>query len=222
MMITYKAGTWVNLSLEAVMSTTLQTTDAAASAVLEAVLNRRSPAAFSREQPARAQIEQLIQAAVRAPNHYRNEPWRFFVLTGPAREQLGEVFAESLKAKLASPDAPENAAALERERAKPLRAPVVIAVAAVKTDNPKALPDEDLSATAAAVENLLTVAPALGLGAFWRTGDAASDERVKAFFGLRPEDRIVAFVYVGYPEVMGKLTPRRDVSETTTWLGWNE
>ena len=201
------------------MTTSSETADVTATAILDAVLNRRSPAKFTDESPPRALIETLIQAAVRAPNHHRNEPWRFFVLTGGAREQLGEVCAERLKADMASPDDAENVAALTRERAKPLRAPVVIAVASVKTDNPKALFEEDLAATAAAIENMLTVAPALGLVAFWRTGDAVNDPRVKAHFGLQTDDRLVGFVYVGYPEIMGKLTPRRDVSETTTWLG---
>jgi nitroreductase len=191
-------------------------------AALDVVLNRRSPAKFREERPPRELIERLLEAAIRAPNHYLNEPWRFFVLTGAARERLGEVFAERMRRAMPDATAPSAQATLDRERKKTLRAPVVIAVAAVRTENARALPIEDIEATAAAVENILLAAPALGLGAYWRTGDAAYDDEIKAFFGLRPEDHIASFVYVGYPEVWGPLTPRTGLQDKVSWQGWED
>jgi nitroreductase len=201
------------------MATSIGATEKAA---LDTIMNRRSPAKFSSERPPRDAIEQLLAAAIRAPNHYLNEPWRFFVLAGVARDRFADALVSRLVKTLPDPTTPQARSLLDRERQKPLRAPVVIAVAAVKTGNARALPVEDLAATAAAVENMLLAAPALGLGAFWRTGEPAYDSDVKAFFGLGPDDRLVGFIYVGYPEVMGDLTPRTGIEDKTQWLGWED
>jgi len=187
---------------------------------LQAILNRRSPASFSSEQPPKDLIERLIEVGIRAPNHYLNEPWRFIVLAGDARKSLGEAFAESLQSRLPNAETPQAQAQLQRERQKTLRSPVLIVIASARTENTRALPIEDVEAVAAAVENMLVAAPELGLGAFWRTGDAAYDDRVKAHLELKPEDRIVAFLYVGYPATWGDLTPRTGIEDKTRWLGW--
>jgi len=44
-------------------------------------------------------IETLLAAAVQAPNHHKVRPWRFVVLTGKSREQLGEVMAAALRGR---------------------------------------------------------------------------------------------------------------------------
>jgi len=102
-------------------------------------------------------IEKLLSAAVQAPNHYKVRPWRFVVLTGASREKLGEAMAQSTKAS--KPDATEDD--VQKDRAKPLRAPVVIAVAADKPGLTKAKEIENVCATAAAVQNMLLAAHAL-------------------------------------------------------------
>lgn len=201
---------------------TTESMETAGRAALEAILNRRSPAKFKPERPSREVIEQLLQAAIRAPNHYLNQPWRFFVITGDARKQLGNVFADLLARDMTNPMTPPMQATIDRERQKTLRAPVIICVATIRTPNQRALPIEDIEASAAAVENMLLAAPALGLGAYWRTGNAAYDAEVKAFFGLTPDDHITSFVYVGYPETLGPVTPRTGFEDKTTWLGWDE
>jgi nitroreductase len=182
------------------------------------IKQRRSIGQFTQEQPAHAQIEQLLEAATYAPNHCVAEPWHFFVLTGESREKLGEVMAASLKARL---DQEENEALLLRlwkERQKPLRAPVIITVAtkgALRKSEPMI---EDIEAASAAVQNMLLVAEELGLGAIWRTGDTAYDPLVKRWFGLTAEDHIVAFVYVGVPVQTRQMRVPTHFSTKTTWL----
>jgi nitroreductase len=132
---------------------------------------------------------------VQAPNHHLVQPWRFVILSGAARERLGNIMADSLRGL--KPDAPE--AALNAERAKPLRAPVLIAVGVDKPSDPKVVEIENICAAAAATQNMLLAAQAVGLAAMWRTGPAATDPKVKAFLGLAPDQHLIAFVYVGYP-----------------------
>lgn len=181
---------------------------------IDAIFARHSWPKVRPDSLPRATIEKLLSAAVQAPNHFRNRPWRFFVLSGEARARLGDAMAQALKAR--NPEATEGE--LQAEQAKPLRAPVVIAVAADSPSQPKVLDVENIAATAAAVENLLLAASALGLGGMWRTGPAAYDDTVKAFFGLRPDQHIVAFVYLGYPEPLPSLPERPSFEEYTMWM----
>ena len=91
---------------------------------LQAIQTRHSVGKVKPDAVPRDVIEKLLNAAVQAPNHYHIRPWRFVVLTGNGRNQLGEVMAQSMKAKF--PQLTEEA--LDKERAKPLRSPVLIAV----------------------------------------------------------------------------------------------
>ena len=88
---------------------------------MEAILTRHSIAKVKPDSVDHELIEKLLHAAVQAPNHYRVRPWRFVVLTGKSREALGEVMAQTLKKQ--NPDLPDSA--LDIERGKPLRAPVL-------------------------------------------------------------------------------------------------
>src|SRR5713226_5873530 len=67
--------------------------------VFETIKRRRSIGKMTQQRPTREQIERLLEAATHAPNHHKVEPWKFFVLAGKAREELGVVMAESLAAR---------------------------------------------------------------------------------------------------------------------------
>lgn len=178
--------------------------------VLEAILSRRSIGRLTGEAPPRDVIEKLLEAAVAAPNHHHTQPWRFFVLSGAARERFGDVLAEALVERMQG-EVPEKVQALkESERAKPLRAPVLIVVGVKHTADERVVPVEDLQACSAAIQNMLLAAHGLGLAAQWRTGDGAYDARVKAYFGLEPSDEIAGIVYLGYAAdgVVEQLRPR--------------
>ncbi|MBC7982519.1 MAG: nitroreductase [Candidatus Obscuribacterales bacterium] len=149
--------------------------------------------------PTRAQIERIIAAAVRAPDHGKLAPWRFAVLTGSARTIFGNAMALALKAAL--PTVSETQ--LTAERDKPLRAPAVIAVAAHLTRNHKVPESEQVQAVAAAVQNMFLAAHALGLGVMWKTGKAAEASIVKQALGFNQDDVIVAFLYLGTNAVPG-------------------
>ncbi len=194
--------------------------------VFEAIRTRRSIGKHLPDQPSRGDVEKLLEAAVEAPNHHETEPWRFVVVAGKAREEMGAVMEAALRRRMAGEDSKKVDGLAVAERAKPMRSPVLIVVG-VKHDlqekgGERVVAVEDLSATAAAVQNIVLAAHALGLAAQWRTGEGAFDPHVKAWFGLEPSDEIVAIVYVGYRD------PDRDVlrvrarrwREKAEWRGW--
>jgi nitroreductase len=159
-------------------------------------------------------IENLLSAGSQAPNHYKVRPWRFFVLTGEGLKHLGDVLAKSLslKAENISPEA------LDKERTKPLRAPLIIAVAVDKPVEPKISEVENICAAAAACQNILLAAHELGLATFWRTGPAAIDPLVKEFLGLEKDQHLIAFIYIGYPFKEPVARQRPDFSDRTVWM----
>jgi nitroreductase len=181
---------------------------------LEAIFTRQSMAEVKPDPVPRELIEKLLSAAVQAPNHYKVRPWRFIVLTGAGRERLGDVLARSFAEKF--PQVP--ASALDKERAKPLRAPVIVAVGVDKPSEPKVQEIENICAAAAAVENLLLAAHALGLAAKWRTGDDARNPRVKEFLGFTADQHLIALLYIGYPAAECGAVNRPGFEDRTMWM----
>lgn len=182
--------------------------------VIEAIHERHSAAKMKPDAIPRELIEKLLAAAAQAPNHYKIHPWRFVVLTGQARERLGDLMAEIFHRKF-----PEvKPEALAKERAKPLRSPLLIAVGVDKPTESKVIEIENICAAAAACQNILLAAHALGLGSHWRTGDAARDPEIKKFLGFSEDQHLIAFLYLGYPEVVPEPYQRVGFEDRTTWM----
>lgn len=185
---------------------------------IEAIHTRQSAKKVKPDPVPHEVIEKLLSAAVQAPNHYKVRPWRFVVLTGEAREKLGEVMAQVFLEKF--PDLPPETQekAREKERSKPLRSPVLIAVGVDKPTESKVIEIENVCAVAAACQNLLLAAHALGLAAKWRTGDPARDPKVKQFLGFEPDQHLISFLYIGYPEFEPDPVERPSFEDRTTWM----
>lgn len=182
--------------------------------ILEAIHGRLTVKNLKQDVLPRDLIEKLLSAGAQAPNHHKVRPWRFVVLTGNGRNKLGDVMAASfLERNPATP--PEG---LDKPRALPLRAPVVIAVGADKPADAKIVEMENVAAASAACQNILLTAHALGLGAIWRTGEWACDTKVKEFLGFMSDQHIVGFIYVGYPDVMPEPYVRLGFEDRVTWM----
>jgi len=161
---------------------------------IEALLTRKSAVKLGEPAPPSAVVDTVLQAALRAPDHGRLRPWRFILISGAARERLGTLMADSLLARK-----PDTAAAeIERERGKPLRAPLIIIVAAVvEPDHPKIPEIEQVVSAGAGAQNIMLAFHAMGYGCMWKTGGVAYDAGVKAAFGLAEADHIVGLLYAG-------------------------
>ena len=181
--------------------------------IFDAIYNRHSQGKVKQDAVPRALIEKLLSAAVQAPNHYKVRPWRFVVLTGDSRNKLGDVFAASQHER--HPDFPQES--FDKCRALPVRAPVLIAVGVDKPSEAKVLEIENICAAATACQNLLLAAHAEGLGAKWRTGEWARDAKVKEFLGFEPDQHLIAFIYVGYPEFVTECDSRPSFEDRTLW-----
>lgn len=160
---------------------------------IDALLTRRSAVTLTDPAPDDGALQLIFASAVRAADHGRLRPWRFLVVRGGARERFGELLA----AHLARTQPAATAEALQRERAKALRAPLIIVVAAHMKSAVKVPPIEQTLSAGAAAQNIMLASLALGYNAMWKTGGAAYDDTVKRALGLEPADAIVGFLYVG-------------------------
>lgn len=183
-----------------------------------AIRSRRSIGRVTREPVPQEMIEEILESAVHAPNHRITEPWRFHVFVGKGRGELARARAETarLLAETEGEDEELTAGRVSRERKKAFRAPVVIAVICeAGRDEVESL--ENYAACAAAVQNMQLTAHALGLGAIWRTGPVAYHPHMREFFGLERGDSIVAYLYVGYPDMGERPRRRAPAVEKTVW-----
>jgi nitroreductase len=166
---------------------------------LEAIRTRRSYGRLNEPAPTEDDLRQILEAGAAAPDHGELRPFHFTVLRELGLESFGEVLEEAyLRRCSESGKAPVSAKA-QKERTKLGRAPMVIVVSAVRQPSEKIPWVDQRDAVAAAAQNMLLAAHALGYGAIWRTGDPCEDEHVKKSLGLTPDDAIVGFVYVGTP-----------------------
>lgn len=185
--------------------------------VIEAIRARRSAGRVRPDPVPRELVEEAIGAAVRAPNHHQTGPWRFVVLAGDARREVGEAHLRAVR-RLRGDLPPEGVA---KEAGRLERAPVVVACCVVTGEDPVQA-REDRDAVAAAIENMLIAAQARGLGAMWRTGTMVDEPEVREALGLGPHDAVVGFVYLGWPETPPAPAPDTgaEVQRSTVWRGW--
>ncbi len=179
--------------------------------VMEFLLTRRSRPArlLGLPAPERAEIEPMLTAAARVPDHGKLEPWRFIVLRDVG---LGR-FAQAIRARAAeSGDDPEKGALAFEQ------APVAIAVIGSPKESEKAPPVEQALSAGAVALSLLNAALASGWGANWLTGWPAYDRTLlEETLGLTPEEWVAGFIHIG--SAVGEVPdrPRPDVAALTTW-----
>jgi len=186
--------------------------------LMEALRTRRSIGRVLDKEVPKELIEKIIEAATWAPNHFKTEPWRFFVLTGDGRKRLGETLARIAERDMDDPTTDENQAKLERARNNPFRAPVVIVAAVEPSDDPRVILKEEYAAVNAGLQNMLLAAHSLGLGAVWRTGKPCYDQEMSQSFGLSDKGEVVGFIYIGYPDLEPPARNRKSIDEVTTWI----
>ena len=179
---------------------------------LEAIGARRSTGRLVEPAPGRTDLDAILLAGAAAPDHGELRPFRFHVVRGAALDGFGEVLEAAYVARCGALEAAPVPAKAEKERSKLRRAPLVVIVSAVRVESEKIPWIEQQQAAAAACQNILVAATSLGYGSMWRTGEPVYDDLVKASLGLRPEDAIAGFIYLGtVPADASSAKPARTV-----------
>lgn len=164
---------------------------------IQLLTTRSSNSKLSDPEPDAETLRLAYEAAGRAPDHQNLRPWRVYAVRGDARTALGELLAGTARSKQPAVSNDE----LDKVRRKALRAPLILVVAAAVEPHPKVPAVEQVLAAGAAAHAILLTLQARGYAGIWRTGDGAYDPALKRAFGLREQDAIVGFLYVGTAKV---------------------
>ena len=178
------------------------------------LLERHSTPAKNLVEPAPddAQLRQIFELAMHAPDHGRLRPYRFITIRGEARHALAEVFAASVQKR----DPNVTQAYLKKQKHKPLRSPLIVVVVACLSDNPKIPEIEQMLSAGAAAHGILLASKAMGFGSIWLTGDNAYDVSVCEPLGLDSNEKIVGFIYLGTETSAIPRLPKPDLDEKIT------
>lgn len=167
---------------------------------------------FTGPGPDEDQLAELLEIAVRVPDHGRMEPWRFIIYRGEAALQAGAAIAE-LAVKRRG-ELPEEE--LERERNRLNRAPLAVGVIS-NVNSESHIPDWEQFLSAGAVAmNLVSAATAAGFAANWITGWFCDDEEGRRIIGLKPHERVAGIIHIGNHDVKIPDRPRPDVAAITS------
>ena len=164
--------------------------------LLDYLLHRRSGKAVDMRapEPDKSQMEQILSAAMRVPDHGKTAPFYFLVFEGAVRKQVAAIIAEAY-ARNTPGDKPKKAVEAGE---KFLQAPTVVAVIyrARKAKHPLW---EQIMSAGAACQNLILAANALGFAAQWLSRWYAYDDYVRKGLGLDGRDVVAGFIHIGRP-----------------------
>jgi nitroreductase len=78
---------------------------------------------------------------------------------------------------------------------------------------------EEIAATAAAIQNMLLGATALGIASFWSSGGMTHKQAMKDYLQLGAEDMVMGLVFLGYTDEPAKEGVREiPLAEKVKWL----
>jgi nitroreductase len=184
---------------------------------ISAITSRTSVRRFLTQPVPREIIEQLLDCAVRAPNHKLTEPWRFTVLTGRSKDRFADIRARHRLKRFSDQSSAEAQAAADKVRRDASQTPVYIVVmVAVSSD--EITREDDYAAAMMAIGNLMTAAQSLGLGTYLRTGGVMRDPGLLDLATVPEHFRVVGILSVGYPAEVEPPRRRRAAAELTEWL----
>lgn len=184
-------------------------------AALAFLTARRSRPAklFSYPVPDRAQLDEILTAALRVPDHGKLEPWRLLVVQGAAFARLADL-AEARAHELGG-----DAEKVAKGRGQFDLGKLAVVVIASPKASPKIPAVEQLLSAGALCLGIVNAAEAAGWGANWLTGWAAHDPDFAArAFGCQGEETVAGIVHIGTPAADGPDRPRPDLARLVTWV----
>jgi nitroreductase len=178
------------------------------SQTLQLLMTRRSVLSRNLRAPGpdNEQLNTILEIASRVPDHRKLEPWRFIVLRGNKRAQLGEKFCQ-IKQKQCELTKEQ----VKAEQNRYTHAPLVIIVVFSPVEH-KTPVFEQLLSCGAVCQHINLSSAALGFSSQWVTNWCAYDKAAQAELGLKPHESIAGFFHIGTAECSPNDRQRPDLS----------
>ena len=155
---------------------------------IDFLLQRQSTPLLTTPSPSQDEVNQILAAGMRVPDHAGLQPWHFTVVTGEGLQQLSDLFVQSSDTENAN---------LAKVAKMPFRAPMIIVVSTVFVSHEKVPKQEQLITAGCCAHAMQMASVALGFGAMWRTGNLAYNTTVKQGLSIKEQDEIIGFLYIG-------------------------
>jgi nitroreductase len=187
------------------------------SSVLAFLKSRKSASAkaMTGPGPASEQITEILEIAVRVPDHGKLAPWRFVLFEGDARAEVGVKFGEVW----AKNNPNHGADSVAFQQGLFMRAPVVIAVVSTAAPHGKIPVWEQQMSAAAVCYNVVLAATAIGFAAQWQSDWVIYDVAAKAAMGVHDAEQVAGLIYIGQSSLPLEDRPRPDAQALLTRWG---
>ena len=161
-------------------------------------------------------LNSILQAGIRVPDHGALSPWKLKVIQGKALKKIDQdvIFPQFLKNNLEA-----NDVAKEIESKRLQRAGAVIVVLSTPIEHPS-IPSWEMQLSSGAVcMNLLSCAQSMGYAAQWLTEWYSYDDSVLSYLGgIVGTDRISGFIYIGHKIDEPKERKRPDPTTIISYI----
>jgi nitroreductase len=208
-----------------------------AEAALKVIQDRRSIREFTPEDVTDHELDLILEAGRQAPSGENAQPWRFIIVRdremrlklgalaggGSGRRFTAEFVTKKMQERFSNlQDEEKRKAAFEKLTSGQVSAFMADAPVNIVVCGKKDVWDMPYD-TSAAIENMLLMVTALGLGACWVIApciDIRDEERVKALLGVPEGFKAVSILSVGHAVRPHRPRPRlpiKDLVFRETW-----
>lgn len=188
------------------------------SEITAVIRDRRTiyPEQFSPRIVQRDMVQHILTNATWAPTHGKTQPWRFVIFSGEGRKKLAAITEELYHSQ--TPEADFSPAKLSKIMGKIEKASVTVVMVMERTPDTKIPELEEIEAVACAAQNAMLTATAYGLGAFWSSPKFIYTEAAPEAFGFKKADKVLGFLYLGYPADDWPKSHRKPLEYVSTWI----
>ena len=158
---------------------------------IDLLLNRQSNPFLTEPSPSKEQLDIILKAGMKAPDHGGLMPWRFIIAEKSGLTRLSDVFESVAK------EVTDDEAKITKAKNMPFRSPMIIIVTTQYQEHNKVPKQEQLITAGCATHAMQMAAFAQGLGAMWRTGDFSYNAKVKQALNIEFDQDIVGYLYLG-------------------------
>ncbi len=178
----------------------------------ELLLQRQSSPRLISPAPVSNDIEFILNAGMRAPDHGGLKPWFFTIIKDQGLDKLSRMFESAATEKNFSQEKTLKA------KNMPYRAPLIIVISTQYQDHEKVPKIEQSIAAGCCAHSMQMAAFSLGYGAVWRTGDFSYNDSVKKDLNITLDNDIIGFIYIGTPAKHIPLKPLKSIEHHASYL----
>ncbi len=163
--------------------------------------------------PAIEETLEILQSALRVPDHGKLEPWRFIIILEESKDRFIDIMLR--RGQEISIDFDK----LEKNKTNILNSPLIVTTICCTKESSKIPEIEQILSAGALCLNVLNNFLVRGWGANWLTGWMAHDRVfVEEAFQLGADEFVAGFIYVGNYDEVSRERPRPEVADKVTWF----